>query len=197
MWRWLFLLFALLSTDVGAQSISVPDGYVLQPLEPTDGVIARPKDWLYLYRPTQSGWMWTISAEDPSKWYDTGWRTQVLIGVESGTKRPRADFANNFLQQKRASSQVLRDCAPGEQGAFIRACLEVVEDIKTPTGNRKFRVLYSVFWGQQIDMVAITTAGTPEQNWDNVRPIFEVMQGFVLVGANFADRARQTAPANQ
>lgn len=189
MLRLLGLVFVLFSFAATAQTnIPVPDGYVLQILEPTDGQIARPKDWLYLYRPTQSGWMWTISAEDPAKWYDTGWRTQVLVGVEAGTKKPRADFVNNFLQQKRNAGQVLRDCPPTEQGIFTRICLEVLEVIKTPSGDRRFRILYSVFWGNQIDLVAITTMGTPEQNWDVVQPVFAVMQNLVLVGDGFVDR---------
>jgi hypothetical protein len=40
-------LLVLLSSLCNAETIRVPDGFVLQPLEETDGQIARPKDWFF------------------------------------------------------------------------------------------------------------------------------------------------------
>ena len=81
----------------------IPDGYVLQRLDPTDGRIAKPKDWFYESSGTQSGWLWTLSAEDPSKGgYETGLRIQLLVGIEKVTKHSTEIFAQSFLQQKRS-----------------------------------------------------------------------------------------------
>lgn len=67
------------AAPVTDDAFPVPDGYVLQPLDPTDGKIARPKGWFYKSEGTASGWLWTISAEGPSKGiYETGLRMQLL-----------------------------------------------------------------------------------------------------------------------
>jgi hypothetical protein len=60
-------------------ALPVSDGYVLRPLDPTDGKIARPKGWFYKSKGIASGWLCTISAKDPSRGiYETGLRMQLL-----------------------------------------------------------------------------------------------------------------------
>lgn len=189
MLRILFAALLLICSPVYAQTIVVPDGYVLQELHPTGGQIARPANWQYRDFAGSNGWTWIIAASDPTKWYDIGWRAQLLAGVEGNTKRPRAEFVSNFLNQKRAVGQVVRDCPQVDQGDFYLVCLETTENVRTPSGDRKYRVLYSVFWGKQMDMVYVTTSGAPEEDWENARPTFEVMRNVVIIGSDFAKRA--------
>ncbi|MEM6474090.1 MAG: hypothetical protein AAF802_31360, partial [Planctomycetota bacterium] len=43
----------------------VPDGYVLQSLDPLGGSLARPKDWHYSEGHREQQFMWTVSKEPP------------------------------------------------------------------------------------------------------------------------------------
>lgn len=170
----------------GYEELPVPDGYVLQHLDPTDGRIAKPKDWYYTSRGTPSGWLWTLSAEDPSKgFYETGLRIQLLVGVNKGTKRSTKAFAQGILQQKRKSTKVVGETVPVDQGDFIRQCLEVVETIEIPDGPKEFHIVYSVFWGKNLDMVVVSTFGTPEKNWQTFSPVSKAMAIIDIIGPNF------------
>jgi hypothetical protein len=76
-----------------------------------------------------------------------------------------------------------------DQGDFYLVCLETIENVRTPAGERKYHTLYSIFWGKQMDMVYVTTSGAPTEDWESVRPIFEVMRNVIIIGADFANRA--------
>lgn len=167
-------------------SFPVPNGYVLQILDPTDGKIARPSDWYYKSEGTPSGWLWTLSAEDPSIGdYETGLRMQLLVGVEKKTKKSRYTFAQNFLENKRTSTTVVRECPETDQGQFRRQCLEVIENIKGTHGVNAYHILYSVLWGNTLDMVVVTTFGAPQDKWEAVKKISEIMSAIELIGPNF------------
>jgi len=182
----ILILGCMISCHHSEPDIFVPNGFVLQPLDPTDGKIARPKGWYYSSGGTPSGWMWTISEEDSSKGgYETGLRMQLLVGVQKETHHSTEEFALNFLQQKRAITTVLRECQTTDQGEFKRQCLEVLEEIEGPHGKIRYHILYSVFWGKEMDMVFLNTFGAPEQKWESVRNISDTMSHVVLIGPNF------------
>jgi hypothetical protein len=179
-------LYLCASAAYADDNFLIPEGYVLQRLEPTDGKIARPKDWFYANSATSSGWVWTLSAEDPEKGgYETGLRIQLLTGVEKGTKSTRDVFVQNFLQQKRSLTKVVRECPAIEQGEFKRQCLEVTETIQRPKGPVIYRVLYSMFWGKALDMVILNTFGAPEEKWESVVDISKVTSNVEVIGPNF------------
>jgi hypothetical protein len=165
--------------------LTVPAGYELQALDVTDGRIAMPKDWFYATRAVPGGFVWTFSAEDPAKGeFKTGLTIQLFMGVEEKTKRSRETFARVFINEKHKAVKVVRDCPVKDFGYFRRQCIEVVEDLQEPSGLRRFHILYSVMWFKDMDLVALTTFGTPEGNWDAAAPIADVMSAFVLIGKN-------------
>lgn len=166
--------------------IDVPEGFVLQRLVETDGQIARPKDWFFTSEGTPSGWMWTLSAEDPTKGpYDTGMRIQMIIGIEKEGRSTREEFARGFMAEKRASAEVLRDCSKSDVGEFYRLCLEVLEEIPSPDGSTTFRIIYSVMWGKKLDVVVVSIFGAPPAEWEAAAPIADAMAQFQLIGPNF------------
>lgn len=168
------------------EGFPIPDGYVLQRLDPTDGRIAKPKGWFYASSGTPSGWLWTLSAEDPSKGgYETGLRIQLLVGVEKATKNSTEIFAQNFLQQKRNSTKVVNECPAIGQGQFMRQCIEVIEHIQRSEGLVPFHILYSVFWGKKLDMVVVNTFGAPDEKWQSVAEASKVMAKAEIIGPNF------------
>ncbi|MCW5198655.1 hypothetical protein VU06_02775 [Desulfobulbus sp. F3] len=168
------------------EDLPIPEGYILQYLDPTDGRIAKPKDWYYTSRGTQSGWLWTLSSENPAKgFYETGLRIQLLLGVKHVTKRSTKEFAQDFLEQKRKTTKVICEHEPVDQGDFTRQCLEVMETLNLPEGPVVFHILYSVFWGKEMDMVLLSTFGTPEEKWQDYMSVSKIMATFDLIGPNF------------
>lgn len=166
-----------------SHGLVVPAGYVLQVLGATDGRIAMPKDWFYSNHATPSGWVWTFSAQDPRAGeYETGLRIQMFVQVEEKLKRSRETFATGFLEQRRRSAHVLKDCPVRDFGSFKRQCLEVLEDIEEPSGKKPFHILYSVMWLKDMDIVAVSTFGAPPDEWDAVADITRVMSEFTLIG---------------
>jgi hypothetical protein len=167
-------------------SFSVPEGFVLQHLDATDGLIARPKDWHYASHGDPAGWTWIISAEDSAKgYYETGLRIQMIVGIQKKTGKTQQAFAQSFLEEKHRGGTVLSECQPAEQGQFMRQCLEVLENISMDGTARPFHVSYSAFWGKAMDMVVITTFGTPADRWAEFKTTAGVMNKFVLIGPNF------------
>jgi hypothetical protein len=181
------IAFCLLSPlSRAGDEISVPEGFVLQHMDPTDGEIARPRDWFYISRGTPSGWVWTFSKEDPAKGpYKTGLAIQLLVGVEKTTGHSREDFVTTFMTDKRTSTKVVRECEKTDLGQFYRKCLEVTETIPEGGVPTEFHIIYSLMWGKDMDMVAISIFGAPPETWLSVRSIAESMSTFVLIGPGF------------
>ncbi|MGV8998477.1 MAG: hypothetical protein ACOH12_16175 [Parvibaculaceae bacterium] len=172
-------------------SIPVPEGYVLQILDPTGGEIARPKDWHYANEGTQSGYMWTMTPEDPKGFYETGLRIQLLAGVQKGTGESRTVFAKNLIDGLKSKAiSVVKDCPTSDQGDFMRQCLEVIETDKGPKGDVKYRVLYSVMWGKDLDMIVVTIFGTVPEKWEAMRPVADTMATFKIASKEFFDDAK-------
>ena len=191
MWRRVLhrvlLGFAIVSGSAMGQSadeITVPEGYVLQVLGATDGRIAMPKAWFYSNSGTPSGWVWRFSPQDPHLGeFETGLTIQLFVRVEEKTKQSPEAFARSFIAEKHVKSrQVLRDCPVANFDSFKRQCIEVIEDLKEPSGLKRFHILYSAMWLKEMDMVAISTFGAPEEKWESVRETADVMSMFVLIG---------------
>lgn len=156
---------------------AVPKGYELQVLEPAGGKILRPKGWFYSEGHRERTWMWTLSKEDThggKNNYDTGVRIQAFAGVREATGKSAEAFLKGFLaQKKRAASKVHKECGAVDQGLFTRTCLEVTEG--------DYRILYSVFWGNNIDMAVISIAGAKTADWQANAKFFDVMSAFELI----------------
>ena len=177
---------SIVGTPAFAAAPTLPSGFVVQRLAETDGSVWRPKDWFFTSQGTQSGWMWTVSKENPAtEPYRTGMRIQLLVGVTSGAGKPPESFAKDFIRNKMRNSEVLRQCAVDDNGEFYRQCLEVLEDLPPPVSPGKYRVLYSVYWGKKMDMVVISTFGAPQSSWGQVAPIVDTMSRIELFGPNF------------
>ncbi len=171
--------------SAAGDEITVPDGFVMQTLTPTEGKIAMPKDWYFKSTQTPSGWMWTISADNPPEGdYETGMRIQLLVGMEDLIKESPRAFALKFINTKRSkANRIIEECPEVVQDQFYRQCIEVIETIQRPYGARKFRILSSVFWGKQLDMVIVTTFGAPEEKWESIKPIIKEMTALQLAGS--------------
>ena len=180
------LYVALWATCWAQTMVHVPEGFVLQRLEETDGQIAMPKDWFYASRGTPSGWVWTLSKEDTKLGkYQTGMRIQVFFGVEKGTGDSRDAFVKKVFASKRSSAQVLKECPRLDQGMFYRQCMEVIETVPGPDRSAAYRILYSMHSGKEMDMVVASTFGAPPDTWKEAGPIAYVMAEFVLIGPTF------------
>jgi hypothetical protein len=170
------LLIALFTGFLQAED-NVPQGFEMQILEPTGGKILRPKGWFYTEGHRGASWRWTISKEDTHGGrdaYQTGVRIQAFPEVQQGTGKTAEVFVKEFIAGKQASAnKVHKSCDPVDQGLFSRTCLEVTEG--------EYRILYSVFWGNDIDIAVISIAGAKTADWDANTKYFDAMSSFELI----------------
>ncbi|HEY1630586.1 MAG TPA: hypothetical protein VGF56_04690 [Rhizomicrobium sp.] len=181
---WLLILTAGQAL-AGDATIAVPDGYVPQRLDVTDGAIARPKDWYYSNGGTPSGWFWLISKEPPGDGVHTDMRIQMFIHVSQGAKYTVETFAQHVLaEQQQASDKVLSACAPTPMdGGFTRQCLEVERTFKDADGARRYHAQYSAFWSG--DTVFFVAFEAPPVDWnDETKTIAVNMAAFRPFGPN-------------
>lgn len=158
------------------ESVGVPpDGFVTQPLSPFGGEIQKPKDWFYTESHRPPSYTWILSRENASKAaYTTGVRIQMIVGVkEKTTKTPKA-FIQEFIQKKKSQAdKIIKSCPETNQGMFTPVCLETEEG--------PHHILYSLFWGNDADLVVVSIAGTTKESWDKFSPVFDTMSDFKLL----------------
>jgi hypothetical protein len=151
-----------------------PVEFIKQILEPTGGEIDRPKDWFFTEGHRGKTLMWTISAEDNSKGrYTTGVRIQLFIGVKEQTGQTPEEFIRAFVAGKKEKVEVIEECDATDQGLFKRICLEVVEG--------DYHILYSLFWGKEMDMAAVSISGTTKALWSKHAATFDRMARFKAI----------------
>lgn len=169
-------IITLLASSLHAVD-KVPAGYEMQVMEPTGGKILRPKGWFYNEGHREKSFMWTISKEDThggKDSYDTGVRIQAFASVQANTGQTPKEFVKDFLAQKKKSAKTVhRECSATDQGLFTRQCLEISEG--------DYRILYSVFWGNDIDIAIVSIAGAKTADWDANSKFFDAMSEFELI----------------
>ena len=161
--------------------------FVTQILEPTGGKIIRPKDWFYAEGHRAPVYMWTISREDSNKGrYITGVRIQIFPDVKPGTAKTAKEFILDFLASKKPEvNKIIRTCNEEKQAFFTRTCLEVEEGSD--------HVVYSLFWGNSMDIAIVSIAGTTKELWNTYAPVFEKMSTFELIDMKRFEKQNQNA----
>ena len=121
--RLVILLACIVCASLGGTE-KIPEGFVMQVMEPTGGKILRPKDWFYYEGHRKGAWMWTITKEDTKggkEKYETGVRIQVFADVSEQTDESAEVFINQFLAQTRKAAKVVhKHCEPETLGFFER-----------------------------------------------------------------------------
>jgi hypothetical protein len=171
-----FLAFAIFAVAVSAQAqTNAPTEFVMQILEPTGGKISRPKDWFYTESHRGPSYTWILSREDASKArYTTGVRIQTIVGVKEGTGKTPKEFILDFLAaKKKEAAKIIKTCAEKDEDLFTRVCVETEEGPD--------HILYSLFWGKNIDVVVVSIAGTTKELWDTYSATFDKMSSFELI----------------
>jgi hypothetical protein len=173
--KYLLLLCAFAQISFGQLLATPKQEFVTQILEPTGGSIQKPKDWFYTESHRGPSYTWILSKEDASKGpYITGVRIQTLIGVGQGTQKSPKTFVLDFLEsKKKEAGAVIKNCPAKDQGLFTRVCLETEEG--------PYHILYSCFWGNDIDVVVISIAGTTKELWPQYSEVFDSMSAFELI----------------
>jgi hypothetical protein len=174
--RTLVIILLVLTTVCAsaAEKAKAAREFVTQILEPTGGKIQRPKGWFYTEGHSGASYKWILSREDASKApYTTGFRIQMLVGVQEGTGKMPKQFVLDFVESKKKEAKVLKTCGENNQGMFTRVCLETEEG--------PHHILYSLFWGNDIDLVVVSIAGTTKELWGTYAPTFDRMNHFELI----------------
>ncbi len=174
----------------------LPDGWIVQKLDGTDGEILRPTSWSFRERPTPSGFEWTLADEfraDGS--YLTGMKILFSHFSSEAEERPERAAQEIIASIERSVPTIVSTCGPVSHGRFTNQCIEVVQPIASLLPNEPFHVVYGVWWSEEILVVSIF--GAPEGRWGAVEPIYAAMANFVLIGPRFGARgsAQETSPS--
>ncbi|MEM8667287.1 MAG: hypothetical protein AAGG48_07215 [Planctomycetota bacterium] len=175
---------------VQTKEMFVPDGFILEELKPIGGSILRPEDWTFKQQHRKNTFMWTISKEDLEDGsYETGMRIQFVAGIKKLTGQTAQEFIAGFMKDKAKSSKVIRKCPEEKQGVFTRVCL-LTE--KTSDGEKpSFRILYSCFWSNDLDMACLSIAGTTPEQWKTYESTFDTMAKFKLLDMDKIEAQRK------
>lgn len=172
------------------ESAQPPDGFIYQELDPLGGRALRPKDWFYASHHNQSSFLWIFSKEDldKTKSYTTGVRIQMLLGVKKSTGMSAKEFIADFVAKKKKSAdKVHKTCEAVKQTFFTRMCLETEEG--------PHRILYSLFWSDEVDMMVVSIAGTTLELWGSNTAIFDTMNQFEPLKVEALEKFVQDAAA--
>ena len=170
----LITLFISATAAFGEKKPKAPREFATQILEPTGGKIRRPKGWFFTESHGPSWFGWIVSREDPAKGsYTTGFRIQMIVGVRKGTGKSPKQFVMDYIASKKKEATVLKSCDPKDQGMFTRICLETEEG--------PHHILYSLFWGNELDWVVVTIAGTTKELWSTYWETFDRMGPLDLI----------------
>jgi hypothetical protein len=179
------LLALALATARAEDFPAPPPGFRTQVMDATDGRINMPLDWSYKSGGTSDGWLWTFAKDRTETGaYDTGFSIQLFLDVKQKAKSSPESLALQFLQGKRSSAKVVRDCPREEIPGYSRQCMETSEELQRGPQTRTFRLLYSVFWSNKRDQVIVTTFGAPETDWAKLVDTVNTMSAFQLIGPN-------------
>lgn len=171
----------LLVANLCRAEIVVPPGFELQVLDTTQGRIAKPKGWFYSHSADKFSLSWILAKEDPKAGrYETGFRIQFVPNATDAAKLPLEQYVDRFIAQRQQSAEVKRLCSAQRVGQFLRRCLETIEG--------PHRILYSLFWSQELDALVVTIFGAPVAEWEQARYIADRMNEFELLGADFWKR---------
>jgi hypothetical protein len=153
-----------------------------QTLEPFGGKIQMPEDWHYRERHGGSSYLWTLSRENPDDGpYVTGVKIQYLMGVEAGTGQSAEQFLRQFAEQQKTKFKVLNECEAEAQDFFTRICLQTLEPASHLGDDLEFRIQYSLFWGNELDIAIVMIQGTLADHWDQYQTTFATMQAFDFI----------------
>jgi len=177
-------------------ALTVPDGFELQMLDATGGSILKPKSWFYAFSRDAHNLVWTISKEDPHPdGYRIGLRIQLVPEASKSAKKSPQAIAEEIMAAIRKSAKVLNECAPEKAGVFTSACLETKETIATAGKIGEYHVLHKTSWSNEMDMVSITTFGTPYGEWNRYQDIYCQMKNSILIGKDLAKEAQGSEQA--
>ena len=188
------LLLADLSILHAAEA---PKGYRVQELKATGGEILMPTNWQFNSHGIPGGWLYTFSDKFNDDWsYLTGFRIQLVLDVkeQSGGKTPREAALAARDKFKANARKVLKECLEEDGGFFRKTCLEVMEP--NPYDPKDdLHVIYSFFWKDETDTMAISIFGAPESQWADASKIYDMMTGFTLIDmAKMEKMAAQPTP---
>lgn len=163
-------------------AIAVPDGFELQRLNPVGGKMFLPKGWFYTEGHRDRTFMWTLSKENPAAGpYETGVRVQCFFGTKDITGKSPEEFVRSILDDQKMGSKIVSERPVIEQGHFKRIGLEVEKKLSPEGDGKLYRIIYSGFWSDKVDVSVITIAGTPADEWDKYAQTFDTMSYFELI----------------
>lgn len=175
--------------------VFVPDGFVLQKLNPLGGWIYRPEGWHYEEEHGPDNYVWTISKEKlKDGYYDTGFRIQIALRAKLRSGLSPREAVKQYVQHKKNTAQIVNERPERKQGFFTRIGVETLEAASEDSDNKDFHVLTSCLWNDEADTIVLVVAGSPTDSWKEYRDTFDTMSNFVLADTSALERDSAETP---
>lgn len=179
------VLFALFAGHAGAELLGPgnqkpPMGFSVAVLEPLGGRILVPMGWELRERHSQEtalGWQVIRKRDGVETAPAFHVRVEPFIFRSSGVRASTAAI-DGLAQRKLSADRIISECPGRPVGLFQRICLEMTE--RSPSGKSS-RFLYSVFYSDSLDMMAMTVAVAHEDQWESALPLFNQMGNVELL----------------
>lgn len=181
--RNLLSLIILFASSLSYGELSAPDGFVIQPLNLTNGSALKPNEWHYSEQHRSKGSLrWVLSKEDSSKEngaYETGVSINLMLGFSEKYGMSSQELTDKLISQITSYGEIIERCEPEDIGNMKRICIEKLE--QNESGNT-YHVMYTFMWWPDSELVAYTSAGTTPELWSTHQETFDIMSEIEVIG---------------
>ena len=170
----LTFLITILGQPIFAAETAAPLKLVSQKLDITGGELIRPENWSYSWDMHSQSVVWKLSENE----YDSKQnldKPSVIMQIFPETKRiigkPPEKLAFEFLEQVKASGNVMNFCRFSTQNGIVKTCLETLEK-SSKALDKVTHNAYAVSWDSKRGWLLLTTFSAPIERWEELSPIF-------------------------
>ena len=170
------MLILLMAPVLAFAADNVPDGYVVQRLDPLGGELLRPKEWHFRTAKTSDAFVYQISKEQPSAQpFETGLTINVVPEIAKKTKTASSDYLKRVLDQKKTQAQVVQVDPERDEGRFRRFAFTIDETLTIGNKTQPYRVSYTSYADDKKDLLFLFIFGSPKEHWETNQKIYDTM----------------------
>jgi hypothetical protein len=178
----------LLAAEITNNGADIPavEGYEKVRLPGMDGVILKPKGWFFSHHGTSNSYIYKITKENPTNDFLTGFTITVAPNVSKVTRTAPSEYAKTVLTNYPNLQVISKSdgCSYSSgQGTVQQQEWVVDQKVQVHGTNLVCRVGVSTMAIDNIDLLVVIVFGTPREEWDANRPIYDtVCQKVCILG---------------
>ena len=151
-------------------------------MEPLGGTVPHPVGWSLREAHGSNHYKWMVAEkflENGS--FSTGVTIQAFPEVREQVGKPASVFVHESISSLTDNARVLSKCTSMEAGIFERICSESHETLTINSITEEYRIDYSGFWNDEIDLGVIVIFGVPKARFAKYEDVFEKMSRITLI----------------